>query len=152
MEEKWLTPYLDRMEEMQRRFFRYFHARIEEEGGLSPSQYFLLRVLESEGSATVSDIADHLGTSVAGATGLIDRLVKSSLVERNRCEQDRRLVRVALSEEGVAELARARTRRRQVMAEFFSPLAPDEVAQLVILYEKLTRCIPVPGGDQTKKE
>lgn len=152
LEQDWLAPYLDRMVEMSRRFFRHFHARLEEVGGLSPSQFFLLRILEQAGACTVSDLAQRLDMTVAGATGLIDRLVKAKLVTRHRGEEDRRVVRVALSPEGARQAAAACRQRREVMAEFFGALEPGEVAQLVTLYEKLIRAIPEPGSDCKAKE
>jgi MarR family transcriptional regulator, organic hydroperoxide resistance regulator len=147
--ESWLAPYMDRMEELSRRFFRYFHSRVEEAGGLSPSQFFVLKVL-AQGTVSVSDLAVKLGMTAAGATGLVDRLVKVGLVERHRDEADRRIVWVGLSEAGRIELDAARQVRRTVLGELFSPLTPAEVQQLVALYEKVAARIPGPEG-QTKE-
>lgn len=138
MAEPWQTPFLDRMEEMLGRFFRYFHARVEEEGGLSPSQYFLLRLLQRRGVHTVSDLANRLGMTAAGATGLVDRLVRTSLVSRRRDEADRRMVWVELTSAGAAALEEARRLRRSILEEYFAPLSRDEADCLVDLYQKLT--------------
>ncbi|HWI63404.1 MAG TPA: MarR family transcriptional regulator [Symbiobacteriaceae bacterium] len=154
MTETWLAPYLDRMEEMSRLFFRYFHARIEAEGGLSPSQFFVLKILKADGTVTVSDLAQKLGVSTAGATGLIDRLVKADLVQRCRDENDRRIVWVRLSDEGVRQLAAASQTRRQIFAELLAPLSQAEVEQWVRLYEKIYQGIPslTPGPEVCPKE
>lgn len=144
-EQQWMSQQLDRMEEMSGRFFRYFHTRIGEEGGLSPSQFFLLKLLERGGVRTVSDLASHLGMTAAGATGLIDRLVKQELVVRRRDEEDRRIVWVELSPNGADKLAEARRLRRNLMAELFSPLTREEVEQMIRLYQKITDGIPATG-------
>ncbi|HWI52520.1 MAG TPA: MarR family transcriptional regulator, partial [Symbiobacteriaceae bacterium] len=146
MTETWLAPYLDRMEELSRHFFRYFHARIEAEGGLSPSQFFVLKLLRAGGTLTVSDLAQKLSVSTAGATGLLDRLVRAGLVERTRDEGDRRIVWVRLSAEGVRQFTEAGRIRRAIMAELFAPLTPEEAQQLVYLYEKVAGSIAVPGS------
>ncbi len=142
VEREWLAPYLDRMEALSAQWFRYLHARIGEADGVSPSQFYLLSTLEREGALTVSDLAQHLGTSVPGATGLIDRLERAGLVSRTRSKEDRRVVLVALSEAGASRLAESRALRRRVLAECFSVLTPDEVRQLIAIYEKLVSGIP----------
>lgn len=138
MEEQWLTPHLDRMEELSRLFYHHMRTQLERsECGISPSQFPVLKLLEEKGEATVSEVASHLGMSVAGATGLIDRLVKAGLVERRRDEGDRRLVFVALSAQGEAGLARARRTRRAIIADLMSTLTRDEVEQFLATFEKM---------------
>lgn len=136
MTEPWLDQYLDSIEDSFRLLARHAQSRIEEAGGLSQSQFFVLRALD-HGLTTVSELAARLGMTVPGATGMIDRLVKAGLVERTRDEADRRVVWVGLSETGRAQLAEARQLRRKIMAELLSPLTPLEVAQLVALYQKV---------------
>lgn len=144
-------PYLDRMEELLRHFFQAFHARIEEAGGMSRSQYVLVKLLAEKAPITVSEVAQHLGMTAAGATGLIDRLEKAGMVDRERDAEDRRVVRVTLNAEGRRQLAEARRLRRQVLADFFAPLSPDELAELIRLYEKVA-LHSVPFPESTVKE
>jgi DNA-binding MarR family transcriptional regulator len=134
------------MEELLRRFVRAFHDRLQHMGSLTQSQYCLLKVLDREGHCTVSDVAQRLDMTVAGATGLIDRLVRANLVTRQREETDRRVVRVALSPEGVAAIGEACRQRRELMSEFLSPLAPAELDQLIALYEKMALAFPLSGA------
>ena len=143
---------LERMEELVRRFMRAFHARLEQMGSLTQSQFWLLKVLHHEGACTVSDVAQRLDMTVAGATGLIDRLVRANLVERHREEADRRVVRVALTEQGAAAISEAFRQRRELMAEFLSPLTPAELEQLIALYEKMALAFPGPAQDPKAKE
>lgn len=152
MEEEWLAPYLDRLEETSQRFFRYFHDRVSQEGGLSQSQFFLLKRLAGKESCTVSDMAHQLQVSVAGATGLIDRLVRAGLVIRKRDQVDRRVVRIMLSPDGVAQLARTRELRRAVLAELCGKLTPNEAEQLVALHEKMTAALPVHRCERCREE
>src|SRR5271156_4656641 len=76
-------------------------ARLIREFGLTPSQYNILRILRGEGQPLpILEIADRMLTVVPGITGLIDRLEKAKFVERRRCLEDRRIIYVALREEG----------------------------------------------------
>src|SRR5215467_689276 len=81
-------------------------ARMLREHGLTPSQYNILRILRGEGKPLpILDIASRTITVVPGITGLIDRLEKAGLVNRVRCEHDRRIIYVALSDHGSEALA-----------------------------------------------
>lgn len=138
MEEQWLTPHLDRMEELSRRFIRHMHSRLERSDcGVSPSQFPLLKLLEEQGETTVSEVAGGLAMSVAGATGLIDRLERAGLVERRRDEADRRLVFVTLSPTGRDVLAKARRVRREVLADLLASLTRAEVEQFMAIWAKM---------------
>ncbi|HEY3369019.1 MAG TPA: MarR family transcriptional regulator [Symbiobacteriaceae bacterium] len=129
-----------------RHFFRQLHGRIADEGGMGPSQFCLLKILGSVPTCTVSDIAQRLDMTVAGATGLIDRLVRANLVVRRRDETDRRVVHTALSEEGKQALAAEIGRRRAIMAGCMAPLTQDEVESFVSVLEKLTRATVDSGS------
>lgn len=137
MEEQWLTPHLDRLEELSRLFIRHLHSQVEKAGCITPSQFPLLKLLEEKGEATVSEVAAYLGMSAAGATGLIDRLVKAGLVDRRRDEADRRLVFAALSAEGKSRLAQARRTRREILAQMMASLTQAEAEQYLAILEKM---------------
>jgi DNA-binding MarR family transcriptional regulator len=51
-------------------------------------------------SGKMSEVADHMGLAMSTATGIADRLVQKDLIQRNRSEEDRRLVEVALTPMG----------------------------------------------------
>jgi DNA-binding MarR family transcriptional regulator len=138
MEEQWMAARLDRLEDVWRRLFQHFRVELERSAcSISPSQFPLLKLLEESGELTVSEAAAHLAMSVAGATGLIDRLVRAGLVERRRDEGDRRLVFVSLSPNGKAALAEARRLRRSVLVNLMAALTPDEVDQFIGAFEKM---------------
>src|SRR5271166_6232651 len=76
------------------------------EYGLTPSQYNILRILRGEGKPLpILEIASRTVTVVPGITGLIDRLEQAGFVNRLRCEKDRRVIYVALTDHAIATLA-----------------------------------------------
>src|ERR1700726_3967347 len=76
-------------------------ARLLREHGLTPSQYNILRILRGEGKPLpIRRIA-----VVPGITGLIDRLEQAGFVDRVRCEKDRRMIYVALTDQCMTTLA-----------------------------------------------
>lgn len=72
--------------------------------GLSDSQYNVLRILRGAAQVQermgVYDIAQRMLTRQPDITRLIDRMEKAGLVERKRCEEDRRIVWVTLTRRG----------------------------------------------------
>ncbi len=77
-------------------------ALLFREYGISSAQYNVMRILRnapSEG-APCQYIGSHLLTKVPDVTRLIDRMVASDLVRRERSERDRRIVQVHLTGKG----------------------------------------------------
>jgi DNA-binding MarR family transcriptional regulator len=74
--------------------------------GLSAAQYNVLRILRGAGPDGVpaQKIAERLITRDPDVTRLVDRLVKTGYVSRSRCESDRRVVWVRLTERGAEVL------------------------------------------------
>src|SRR5437868_12557920 len=88
-------------DQLQIRFSRLFR-----QFGLTPQQYNVLRILRGEGRALpILEIAARMITVVPGITGLIDRLESASLVERKRCNHDRRVIYVAITPRAIEILA-----------------------------------------------
>ena len=70
--------------------------------GISYPQYILLLVLWQNGSLTISEIARRLKLPANGLTPVIDRLEAAGLVVRCRDPEDRRVINIHLTAEGVA--------------------------------------------------
>ena len=71
------------------------------EQGLSDPQYNVLRILRGNAKPLqVYRVADRMLTREPDITRLFDRLVRAELVERTRCEADRRVVWVNLTTTG----------------------------------------------------
>lgn len=81
-----------------------------EDLGLTMSQLRVLHILNADPGMTAGNLADRLGVRPSTVTGIVDRLVKQDLVERQADPDDRRVVRNFLTERGsevVNDLARA---------------------------------------------
>ena len=84
----------------------------------------LLRVASAEG-LTMGELARQIGVSYAAATQVIDQLVDLGLVARERCEDDRRIVRLRLTPAARPEIAQALDRRRRQIEEVCARLGPE---------------------------
>jgi DNA-binding MarR family transcriptional regulator len=76
--------------------------------GISQSQYNILRILRGArpNALKISEISDRMITRDPDVTRLIDRLIKQGLVRRERGTDDRRVVLVEITAQGLAMLTR----------------------------------------------
>lgn len=76
--------------------------------GISPSQYNLLRILRGAGAdgRTMTEVAERMINRDPDVTRLADRTVKLGLARRIRDPDDRRVVKLFITEKGLAMLAR----------------------------------------------
>lgn len=70
------------------------------EQGIGPAQVHALMWLRTDGPLTMGTVATRCGVTDKTVTGIVDRLERDGLVVRERKETDRRVVQVALSQEG----------------------------------------------------
>ena len=69
-------------------------------GPLSLVHLHVLTVLEADGSVPMRALAEALDVSQASATGIVDRMEQRGLVVRQRDDDDRRVIRVVLTDDG----------------------------------------------------
>jgi MarR family transcriptional regulator, 2-MHQ and catechol-resistance regulon repressor len=112
-------------------------ARLFRQYGLTPQQYNILRILRGEGRPLpILEIASRMITVVPGITGLIDRLESASLVERKRCEQDRRVTYVAIAPQAAEILRQIDGPLNELHRQVLGHMSADELAALNRLLEK----------------
>lgn len=66
----------------------------------SKSEIFTMLYLDKRKEATMTELVDYINSPMSTATGIVDRLVKSGYIKRERSETDRRIVILTLTEEG----------------------------------------------------
>ena len=122
-------------DQLQIRYVRFFRGH-----GLTPSQYNVLRILRGEGKPLpILEIASRTVTVVPGITGLVDRLEQAGLVKRERCEDDRRVVFVALTVEGTALVKKLDPAVAELNQRLMGGLSKNQLQELNRLLE-LVRC------------
>lgn len=70
--------------------------------GISPQQYNILRILRGAGEPTkVQIIKERMIERAPNATRLMDKLCDKHLIVRTRCDHDRRVVFINISDKGL---------------------------------------------------
>ncbi|WP_433733783.1 MarR family winged helix-turn-helix transcriptional regulator [Nocardia sp. CA-129566] len=79
---------------------------------------------------SIGDLAHACGVSSRNVTGLVDTLERNGLAERVADQQDRRIVRVTITEAGRDWLVSFRQPTNRAMSAIFAGFTTDELAQL----------------------
>jgi len=117
---------------------------------MTPEQYWLLRLLRRRGALSISELAEKLGVTGSSITTACKRLEKAGLVMRERQSDDERMVRVTLTEQGIARVEAWQEQRRELLAHLLAPLAQDEQDALQQLLERILEAADVPQLEGTR--
>ncbi len=99
--------------------------------GISPQQYNILRILRgAKERVNMHCVKERMIDRAPNATRLTDKLIAKGLVERERCEDDRRVVYVRISEKGLELLTTIDKKNRTIMQGTEERLAPKDAAIL----------------------
>lgn len=66
----------------------------------SKFELFTMLYLDKRKEISMTELVEYINSPMSTATGIVDRLVKSGYIKRGRSETDRRIVILALTEEG----------------------------------------------------
>lgn len=113
-------------------------ARLFREFGLTSAQYNILRILRGENKPLpILEIANRTVTVVPGITGLIDRLEQAGFVQRKRCEEDRRVIYVAITAKAKKLLEELDAPVLELHETLMGHLTKAELKELSRLLEKV---------------
>ncbi len=91
--------------------------------GLTPAQERALRIIaRSQEPPRMTELAGHLGIVPRSVTTVIDALEQAGLVRREIDPQNRRAIRLHLTERGGAVRDEMRQARRRAAEDLFAPL------------------------------
>jgi DNA-binding MarR family transcriptional regulator len=96
--------------------------------GISLAQLRLLRTLARDGSMPATQLASAVAISPSSLTQALDGLERRGLVERVRSTDDRRVVTVALTQEGARRSEARRAELRRVLEQTFDDLPEHDLA------------------------
>ncbi|MDX5583401.1 MAG: MarR family transcriptional regulator [Aureibaculum sp.] len=103
--------------------------------GISPQQFNILRILRGAKEAVkVQVVKERMIERAPNATRLMDKLCDKKLIERVRCEDDRRVVFVEINKKGLALLKKIDV---ELNIDFLYKLTEDEAKILSNILDKI---------------
>lgn len=106
-------------------------------GEIHMGQIHALFLIQERSGITMKELAEALRVSSPSATSFVDRLVKLKLVERQNDEQNRRLVRLKITPEGVRFMKEKMDQRRKIFSEVLGTLSPKDQEDLLCILQKV---------------
>ncbi len=98
---------------------------------ISAAQYVVISVLaKSKCLDSMAQLCKALSYDAGAMTRMLDRLEAKGLITRRRCPDDRRLVKLELTEAGLAALPKLRECSVQVLNHFLRGFSQAEARQL----------------------
>jgi MarR family 2-MHQ and catechol resistance regulon transcriptional repressor len=101
-----------------------------------------LRVVEflgSEGPRMMRELAEYLTVAVNSITSIVDSLEKKDFVRRQRSEEDRRVIRVELTEAGREIAASLMEVNMRLFRTMLGALTEEEQDIFMVLFRKIAR-------------
>lgn len=102
-------------------------------GGLTPSQWSALAMVDAHGPLRIGDLADREGVSAPTATRVVASLEELNLLSRASDPSDRRTAYIALTDEGREKLESTRRMQSTELVQRLSEMPAQDVRKLVEL-------------------
>lgn len=93
---------------------------------ITPPQFGMLYCLFHRGPQTMKELSEQMDLTHGAATGLVDRLHRLGLVDRERSMEDRRVVHCAMTDEGKQLIERIEQRRHAILHKIVEQLTSEE--------------------------
>lgn len=120
---------------LMREFGRQF--RQDDPEGITPTQFHTLMLLHERHTTTLMAMAEWLQVAGPTATRTIDALARKGFLLKDRDPQDRRIVWLRLTPEGVQQYVWEAERHRGALLKLFEALSSEEQRLLTRLLDKL---------------
>ncbi|WP_158282246.1 MarR family winged helix-turn-helix transcriptional regulator [Salipaludibacillus keqinensis] len=117
------------------------HILAEKVIPMSVEQYGILRVLDMKGAATAKEVAEYTGVHKSAVTAKTTRLESKGLVKRTQSDQDRRHIKIELTEEGKKIYDQSKEAMAEFIAVYFKQLEADEVENFLNVYKKINKML-----------
>jgi DNA-binding MarR family transcriptional regulator len=106
---------------------------------MSLQELRIIEFLGDDGPHMMRELAEFLNVAVNSVTTIVDGLEAKALVQRNRSDQDRRVVRVELTDGGHSAYQGALQMKLQVLRRMLGALTEEEQETFMILFRKIAR-------------
>jgi DNA-binding MarR family transcriptional regulator len=114
--------------------------------GISMAQLHILYTLQRNGEMPMSRLAEMLNVSLSNATGLIDRIEERGFVERTRVPEDRRIVKIRVTEAGLQMLREIDALSDDLLRSVLDRLGPSKLAGFAAATSELRAALAAATG------
>lgn len=135
-----IEAFADRVNEVMPAIFKEFTKRLTKElhrTKITLPQFLVLELLGREAESKMTELAHFMNVTTAAMTGIVDRLVRDSYVERIYDQNDRRIIKIKLTTKGSSVTRKICERKRQMIVEVFGKISETKREQYLGILKQM---------------
>lgn len=109
--------------------------------GIHHGQGHVLGMLMKHNDVAQKELAQWLNIRPASLTDLLEKLERDQLIVRSRDQNDRRVVRVSITEKGQQIVRQNIQVRREIEATMFGSLSGSEIQTMTTILQKMSQSL-----------
>lgn len=111
-------------------------------GGLGISPILTLSFIKQKGPQKQKVLTDTLGFTPGAMTNIANQLIAGGYAVREYDANDRRVILLAITDQGISELEKANKAGEKLYLRLFEALSAEEIQEFLRIYEKLVASVP----------
>jgi MarR family transcriptional regulator, 2-MHQ and catechol-resistance regulon repressor len=104
---------------------------------LSITEFSVLEVLFYHGKQTIQQIGNRILISSGSMTYVIDKLEQKGIIKRNDCREDRRVIHITLTAEGMEMMENIMPKYKNMVDSFFGDLTGYDHEMMITFLRKV---------------
>lgn len=120
---------------------RRITKELAKRANLTGPQLTILKILETIGDLSLSEVSDRIRAQNSTVTGIIDRMEREGLVQRVRSQEDRRVIRIHLTDKGAKLAESIPVEPMELLRGALAGLAPAETKEFLRIMTKIAKRI-----------
>lgn len=118
----------------------------------SKNELFILFFLYRKKEANMSQLAEYIEVPLNTVTGIVDRMEKRKLLLRQRSPEDKRVVTVCMTTEGVAHISDITKEILKYAQIVMDKLSSEEIAMIFQISDKIVTILEEAGKQKEEKQ
>ncbi len=117
-----------------------YRMKVSERTGcdvVSLQEMQVISYLSTHPGAKMTQIAEYLLLGLSNLTAIVDKLVHKNIVQRSRCDEDRRVVLVSLTDEGEAIARTNREQKHDLAEQMLAALDEADQERLMAIMQRI---------------
>jgi DNA-binding MarR family transcriptional regulator len=102
-------------------------------------QLTVVKLLETVGDISLSELSERIRAQNSTVTGIVDRMEREGLAQRVRSTEDRRVVRIRLTDKGMALAKEVALEPMEILRQALTDLSTGEMHDLLRLMTKVAK-------------
>lgn len=140
--------YVSRLDGLCAEVAKKVGSKLEEnlDYGITPQQFLLLKILKNNKHSTPSFLAEHLNVNPSAITAILERMMKSELLKKEKSSTDKRTTYILLTAKGEQKLLSSEKKRQYMISNYLTKFTEEELEQIVAIYEKFNHILEMEAN------